>query len=160
MFDEALRRAIAPFGSISRFAKKLGLRRENVSSWLNRNVRISLEHALKIDRLTDGSVSWEELVSPHIARLLKACVFKSQQIPFSFESVYVSIARIRSPHCFNNRAISEEEMSLAMDIKAHGLQRPVCVDMENALIFGQKRIHAYQILGKKRFQPGAFPLMI
>jgi hypothetical protein len=38
---------------------------------------------------------------------------------------------------------------LADDIKYHGLKHPICVDSDNSLVFGEKRLHFYELLNKK-----------
>lgn len=148
MFESSLKKAIDQFGSISQFAKKLGVRRENVSAWLNRNVRISLEYALKIDQLTNGEVSWEELTPTHVVRLLKDCTLIEEN-NYSFESVYVSIDRIQHDCCYCELNTNDEIVSLSENIRKYGLRKSICMDSDNNLIFGEKRIHAYQILDRR-----------
>lgn len=146
MYEVALKKAIAQFGSMSQLARKLGVRRENISAWLNRNVNVPLEYAFRIDRLTQGEVSWQELVQPHIVRLLKECVYSAESGYYPIESLYVSLSRIQKNYSSDSNYVNQ---LLLEGIKSNGLQNPIGIDEKNNLIFGKKRLCAYEALGKK-----------
>ena len=149
MRDYALQKTISLVGSISQLAKKLGVPRVTVSAWLHRN-NIPLEHAIQMERITNGEVTWQELVTPNIVRILKRCPFTLHNSGIEVESVFLSLARIKQhTHAnFSNETIN----LLAENIKQHGLLNPICVDADNNLIFGAKRFKAYELLGKKTIQ--------
>ena len=61
----------------------------------------------------------------------------------------VNIALSRITHACHIQTINDTIFTLSNDIKKNGLKQPICVDDNNDLIFGERRLHAHEILGKK-----------
>lgn len=142
----ALLKAIKIKGSRRNLAKAIGVTPEVLNAWLNRGINIPLEYAFEIERATEGEVSWRDLV-PHLAHFEKRWSgFVSNQY-FFMQTVYVAISRIK--HNCEIQALNPTIQSLVDDIESRGLQRPIGIDSNNNLFFGEKRLQAYLILGKK-----------
>lgn len=145
MHEAALKKTISIAGSINKLAKHLGISRLTISAWLNRNIRIRLEYAIQIHWYTKGEVDWSELVTPNVTRILKRCSFTVHNNT-EFETIHLSLSRIKYLH---KNYSCDVINSLLENIKQHGLQNPICIDAENNLIFGTKRLKVYELLGKK-----------
>ena len=59
--EQVLLTAIRFFGSQSKMANALNLKRSIVNNWLNRDRRIPFEYAIAIETLTNGAVSRYEI---------------------------------------------------------------------------------------------------
>jgi DNA-binding transcriptional regulator YdaS (Cro superfamily) len=148
--SEALLKAVAMIGSRAELAIAIGTTAEVVKSWINIGIHVPLEYAFAIQQVTQGQVIWQK-ISPHIAHFNfnKSCFTTlSNQSPILPQLItQVSLSRILlEPSTTGN---SEEIYRLSINLKQHGLQRAICVDSENHLIFGEKRFHAFQMLHKK-----------
>jgi DNA-binding transcriptional regulator YdaS (Cro superfamily) len=133
------------------FAERIGSNLDMVNSWINRGIQIPIHYAVAIECLTKGEVTWKE-VSPHLAHFEKLweglrlipqfSPLKNLQIPLSQIQYEVTA--------------SQEEMddiqNLAEHIKRFGLQYPIGIDTEKRLMFGRKRLLAYQLLGKETIE--------
>ncbi len=148
--SEALLKAVGIIGSRVRLANAIGTTTEVVKSWINSSILVPLEYALEIQRVTKGQVTWQE-VSPHLAHFnfnkgwLSTNTLTSNNLPQLITQV--SLSRI-----FVDPSLSvniDEICTLSLDIQSHGLQRAICLDTENRLIFGKQRFYAYQMLSKK-----------
>ncbi len=64
MENEALMEAIRFFNSQQKLSKVLGVSRKVINNWLNMCVRVPVQHAMSIERLTNGQILAEKL-SPH-----------------------------------------------------------------------------------------------
>lgn len=96
MWETALLKAIQQFDSMQQFSEKLGMPRENVSAWLHKNIQIPLEYALCIESLTQGKVSWKELVPSHKVRLLRAITFSvGTIIDYPYLQIHVPLQKIQ-----------------------------------------------------------------
>lgn len=146
--SEALLKAVRILGSRASLANAIGTIPEVVKSWLNVGIRVPLEFAFEIQRVTNGQVTWQE-ISPHLARFQKGWVstnvIAENILPQLIKQI--SLSRISIESTTHNH--TEEIYALSIDIKKHGLQRAICIDTENQLIFGKKRFLAHQLLGKK-----------
>jgi hypothetical protein len=141
MWESALLDAIKEFKSIQKFSENLGVPRENVSSWLNKNIEIPLKYAFCIESMTQGRISWKSLVMPYIVRMLK---------PFSFSigpkvaSPYIQISL--SIDCISLPIVNKPPLPIeASSIKDLCLG----VDENNQIIFGEILFYYYQQCGKK-----------
>ena len=139
MKENSLYKAIYNLGSVKDMAKKLGIQREHIYAWIKGISNIPLEYALQIDYLTGGEIHWKELVPIHIVQRLKhlTLVLPKVDLP-PCELVYVSIERIQhfgSYLCL----IKSEKDPLSLNKK-----RPICIDSDNALIFGDKTLCFYR----------------
>lgn len=52
--NKVIQKAISHFGSQTAIAEKLGVKQSAVSQWLNNSCQISVNNALKIEKLTNG----------------------------------------------------------------------------------------------------------
>jgi DNA-binding transcriptional regulator YdaS (Cro superfamily) len=143
MQEAMLDKAIYNLGSVKHMARKLGVHREHIYAWIKGISKIPLEFALQIECLTGGEINWKDLVPFHIVQRLKhltLCLPKFDLPPC--ELVYVAIERIKStkPEVIINKS---DEMFLLYK------QRPICLDQENTLIFGDKTFALYKFKLKK-----------
>ncbi len=143
--DDPLLRAIKILGSRQEIIKMLGITRQRLNAWLNGNVAMGYEYALALEHLTCGQVTATELVPEkiHVLKKLKinfnhplTCLIRKQ----------VPISSIKISEC-SNKQLNDIE-NLTADIKKHGLFRPIVMDANNALIFGNRRLLAHKFLEK------------
>ncbi|BBB14789.1 uncharacterized protein RVIR1_10480 [Candidatus Rickettsiella viridis] len=147
MWETALLKAIQQFDTMQQFSEKLGVPRESVSAWLHKNIQIPLEYALCIDSLTQGTVSWKELVPSYKVRLLRHIAFSIGPVTaYSCIQVCVSLHRIQALK--NNRP----QYNLPHANVFLGL------DENNRIIFGEELFYHYQALGKKTIPALLFSL--
>jgi hypothetical protein len=99
-----------------------------------------LGYAIEIERITKGEVTLQE-VAPHLAH------FAKRWSGFSLHAVNVALSRIT--HTCHIPELTRALADLADDIKYHGLKHLVCVDSDYSLVFGEKRLHSYELLNKK-----------
>lgn len=71
MQEAMLDKAIYNLGSVKHTAKKLGIHREHIYTWLKGVSKIPLEYALQIEFLTRGEINWKDLVPFHIVQRLR-----------------------------------------------------------------------------------------
>jgi DNA-binding transcriptional regulator YdaS (Cro superfamily) len=142
-----LLRAIAIKGSMRNLSKDIGATPDAMNAWLNRGVNVPLEYAIEIERVTKGEVTWQK-VAPHLAHFAKrwSGYFITGQ-EFSLHTVNVALSRIT--HTCRIPELTQSLADLVDDIKHHGLKHPICVDSDNSLVFGEKRLHSYELLNKK-----------
>jgi DNA-binding transcriptional regulator YdaS (Cro superfamily) len=151
MQEVMLRKAIYSFGSVKELAKKLGVHREHIYAWIKGISKIPLEHALQIEYLTQGEIHWKDLVPLHVVQRLKhlTLLLPKSDLP-PCELVYVSIGRIK---CSNGDFLTNPTQSIHSDEgdKLFSLyeRRPICLDKENNIIFGEQTVVAYQKRVKK-----------
>ncbi|MFM2322961.1 MAG: hypothetical protein RLZZ225_1114 [Pseudomonadota bacterium] len=138
MQEAMLDKAIYSLGSVKHMAKKLGVHREHIYAWIKGVSKIPLEFALQIECLTGGEINWKDLVPFHIAQRLKhlSLYLPKFDLP-PCELVYVAIERIK---------FSKAEMIIDKSDGDTELykQRPICLDQDNTLIFGEKSLHIYK----------------
>ena len=139
MQENSLYKAIYNFGSVKEMAKKLGIQREHIYAWIKGVSKIPLEYALQIEYLTGGEIHWKELVPFHVVQRLRrlTLVLPKFDLP-PCELVYVSMERIQCSRpypCF----MPSENDPLSLNKK-----RPICIDSDNALIFGEETLRFYQ----------------
>lgn len=139
MQENSLHKAIYNLGSVKAMAKKLGIQREHIYAWIKGISKIPLEYALQIDYLTGGEIHWKELVPFHIVQRLKhlALIVPKFDLP-PCELVYVSLERIQCSD-LQGDLIGADNDSFSLN-----KQRPICVDSENKLIFGEKTLYFYK----------------
>jgi DNA-binding transcriptional regulator YdaS (Cro superfamily) len=65
-----LKKAIRMIGSQQKLASELGVARSAINHWLNRGTGISLENALHIETLTNGSIKAESLMPSATMKIL------------------------------------------------------------------------------------------
>lgn len=143
MQEAMLDKAIYSLGSVKHMAKKLGIHREHIYAWIKGVSKIPLEYALQIEYLTGGEINWKDLVPLHIVQRLKHLSLRLPKVDLPpCELVYVAIGRIKS---------ASVEMSIGELDKTIPLQnqRPICLDAENTLIFGEKIFDLYQCHAKR-----------
>ncbi|MFZ0219314.1 MAG: YdaS family helix-turn-helix protein [Candidatus Aquirickettsiella sp.] len=143
MQEAMLDKAIYSLGSVKHMAKKLGIHREHIYAWLKGVSKIPLEYALQIEYLTGGEINWKDLVPFHIVQRLKHLTLRLPQFDLPpCELVYVALERIKFEKytmCLN---VQDESIPLHK-------QPPICLDEENALIFGEKIFYLYKYHTKK-----------
>lgn len=143
MQEAMLDKAICSLGSIKHMAQKLGIHREHIYAWIKGVSNIPLEYALQIEYLTGGEINWKDLVPFHIVQRLKHLTLKLPKFDLPpCELVYVSTERIKSEKL--TLFITEQDKSIPLY-----KQRPICVDEENTLIFGEKTFYLYKSHAKK-----------
>lgn len=143
MQEAMLDKAIYSLGSVKHMAKKLGIHREHVYAWIKGVSKIPLEYALQIEYLTGGEINWKDLVPFHIVQRLKHLTLRLPKFDLPpCELVYVAIERIKSEKCA--LTITEKNASIPLH-----KQRPICLDEENTLIFGEKIFYVYKYHTKK-----------
>lgn len=143
MQEAMLDKAIYSLGSVKHMAKKLGIHREHVYAWIKGVSKIPLEYALQIEYLTGGEINWKDLVPFHIVQRLKHLTLRLPKFDLPpCELVYVAIERIKSEKC----AITITEKNASIPLHK---QRPICLDEENTLIFGEKIFYVYKYHTKK-----------
>ncbi len=145
----ALIKAIGIIGSRKKLANIIGTTPDALNGWLNRGVCVPLEYAIEIERITKGNVTWQE-AAPHLAHFTKrwSDFFIAHNL-LHVKTIRVALSHIT--HTCHIQTLTEPEVLLTLsdNIKKHGLKHPICVDANNDLIFGEKRLHAYEMLGKK-----------
>jgi DNA-binding transcriptional regulator YdaS (Cro superfamily) len=139
MQENSLYKAIYNLGSVKELAKKLGIQREHIYAWIKGVSKIPLEYALQIDYLTGGEIDWKELVPFHVVQRLKhlTLLLPKFEMP-PCELVYVSIERIQSSNACNC-FIGSKQDPLSLN-----KERPICIDTNNVLIFGEKTLELYK----------------
>lgn len=143
----ALLKAIGIIGSRRSLAKAIGTTPDAINAWLNRGVNVPLEYAIEIERITASAVTWPE-VAPHLAHFAKRWSgFFITNNSVRIQMMHVSLSRIK--HECHIKTLTQDLYILSDDIKSHGLKHPICVDANNDLIFGEKRLHVYEMLDKK-----------
>jgi DNA-binding transcriptional regulator YdaS (Cro superfamily) len=143
MQEAMLDKAIYNLGSVKHMAKKLGIHREHIYAWIKGVSKIPLEYALQIEYLTGGEINWKDLVPFHIVQRLKHLTLQLPKFDLPpCELVYVAIERIKSEKYV--LSLTEQDKSIPLH-----KQRPICVDEENTLIFGEKNFYLYKCHAKK-----------
>lgn len=143
MQEAMLDKAIYSLGSVKHMAKKLGIHREHIYAWIKGVSKIPLEYALQIEYLTGGEINWKDLVPFHIAQRLKHLTLRLPTFDLPpCELVYVALGRIKS----TSLPIESDERDRSIPLHK---QRPICLDEENTLIFGDKIFYLYQSHAKK-----------
>jgi DNA-binding transcriptional regulator YdaS (Cro superfamily) len=142
-----LLRALAIKGSMRNLSKDIVATSDAINAWLNRGVNVPLEYAIEIERVTKGEVTWQ-VVALHLAHFTKrwSGFFIIGQ-EFSLHAVNVALSRIT--HTCHIPELTQSLADLVDDIKYNGLKHPICVDSDNSLVFGEKRLHSYELLDKK-----------
>ncbi len=142
-----LLKAIMIRGSRRILSKELGVSPQVINSWLNRRVNIPLQYALEIERLTEGEITWQSL-TPYLKDT--ATLWKESKHPiantFTIRRMHVPVSQIK--HTCQLLAPTELLQDLCNDIDRNGLKNPICM-MDDDLVFGEKRLHAFEILGKE-----------
>lgn len=142
MQEDTLHKVIDNLGSVKQLAKKLGIHREHVYAWIKGVSQIPLEYALQIEYLTGGEIHWKDLVPFHIVQRLKHLTLLLPKFDLPpCELVYVAIERIKP----FRQPVTFQEQNVIPLYK----ERPICVDSENTLIFGEKTLHAYKNHAKR-----------
>ncbi|MES2142504.1 MAG: Cro/CI family transcriptional regulator [Pseudomonadota bacterium] len=143
MQEAMLDKAIYSLGSVKRMAKKLGVHREHIYAWSKGLSKIPLEYALQIEYLTGGEITWKDLVPFHIAQRLKHLTLRLPKVDLPpCELIYVALERIKSASL--ETFIDKLDKSTPLH-----KQRPICLDEENRMIFGEKIFYLYQCHAKK-----------
>ncbi len=143
MQEAILDKAIYSLGSVKHMAKKLGIHREHVYAWIKGSSKIPLEYALQIEYLTGGEINWKDLVPFHIVQRLKHLSLRLPKFDLPpCELVYVAMGRIKST------SLEKSTDKLDKTISLHK-QRPICLDEENTLIFGEKIFYLFKYHAKK-----------
>ncbi|WP_218814674.1 YdaS family helix-turn-helix protein [Rickettsiella endosymbiont of Dermanyssus gallinae] len=139
MQENSLYKAIYNLGSVKDMSKKLGIQREHIYAWIKGVSKIPLEYALQIDYLTGGEIDWKELVPFHVVQRLRhlTLVLPKFDLP-PCELVYVSIERIKCAKA-HTYLIQSENDPLLLNKK-----RPICIDSDNSLIFGEQTLSFYK----------------
>lgn len=138
--------------SQTQFAKQIGSNFDQVNSWINRDVKINLEHAFEIQRITHHQVTWQE-VSPHLAKF--ASRWQGQGFFPTFcpqQTIPVSGIHVLDPSLVTTPISPDAWDALSQSIQNHGLHHPIGVDAQHQLIFGHQRLRVYQSLGKKNIR--------
>jgi DNA-binding transcriptional regulator YdaS (Cro superfamily)/transposase len=139
MKENSLYKAIYNLGSVKDMAKKLGIQREHIYAWIKGVSKVPLEYALQIDYLTGGEIHWKELVPFHVVQRLRHLTLALPKFDLPpCELVYVSIERIHC--CSTYRGFTQSEN----DPLSINKKRPICIDSDNSLIFGDKTLNFYQ----------------
>lgn len=143
MQEAMLDKAIYSLGSVKHMAKKLGIHREHIYAWIKGVSKIPLEYALQIEYLTGGEINWKDLVPFHIVQRLKHLTLRLPEFDLPpCELVYVAIERIKLE--IGVPDITNQDKSIPLH-----KQRPICLDEENKLIFGEKIFYLYKSHAKK-----------
>lgn len=143
MQEAILDKAIYSLGSVKHMAKKLGIHREHIYAWIKGASKIPLEYALQIEYLTGGEINWKDLVPFHIVQRLKHLTLRLPKFDLPpCELVYVAMERIKFEKYTPD--MTEQDKSIPLH-----KQRPICLDEENALIFGENFFYLYQCQSKK-----------
>lgn len=144
MKENSLYKAIYHLGSVKVMAKKLGIQREHIYAWIKGISQIPLEYALQIDYLTNGEIHWKELVPFHVVQRLRHLTFTLKKLDLPpCELVYVSIERIQSAVLFSDLSKTDSDPLLL------NKKRPICIDSDNYLIFGDETLNLYRQHHKK-----------
>jgi DNA-binding transcriptional regulator YdaS (Cro superfamily) len=143
MQEVMLDKAIYSLGSVKHMAKKLGIHREHIYAWIKGVSKIPLEYALQIEYLTGGEINWKDLVPFHIVQRLRHLNLRLPKCDLPpCELVYVALERIKSKKY--SLDISESDKSISIH-----KERPICVNEQNSLIFGEKIFYLYKYHAKK-----------
>ncbi len=112
-----------------------------------KNIQIPLEYALCIESLTQGTVSWKELVPVHTVRLLR--------------HLSLSVGQITSYPCIQVRVSLHRIQQLKNSMSETKLPHPnisLGLDENNRILFGEELFYHYQTLGKKTIPAWRFSL--
>jgi len=133
-------------GSQRKLAKKIKATPTQLNAWINRGVDIPYEYAVAIEKATDGIIAAEELTPDKagIAQSITQVIPQTTTIPI--RQVLVSSIQCIPSH-FNSQEMIVE---LSKEIKKQGLLRPIAVDLEHQLIFGEARLQACQLIKKTK----------
>ena len=143
MQEAMLDKAIYSLGSVKQMAKKLGIHREHIYAWIKGMSKIPLEYALQIEYLTGGEINWKDLVPFHMAQRLKHLTLRLPKVDLPpCELIYVALERIKSAPL----ATFIEKLDKTTPLHK---QRPICLNEENRIVFGEKVFYLYQCSAKK-----------
>ena len=142
----ALWKAIHYFGSISKMAKGLGIKRPLIYAWLDHFCDIALKYALQIEGLTHGEVEWETLVSPdeaYRAHCLPRLSPSNAPTPIFFcEHMQMPLHHIWAPK------LSFLPNSTCQP--PYNLERLIGLDENNHIVFGEAVFQYYQLHNKRQ----------
>ena len=135
----ALEKVINYFGSTTRVASTLGIKKQSVSGWFYGRSNVPLEIALHIELLMCGEVTWKDLVSFEIVyRLRNFCLSLKEAGNYPCELTHALMNRIIAPNALKNQKNQPTY-----------LHRPPCIDENYKIIFGYKVFCHYQENNKK-----------
>lgn len=139
MHRVGLAKAIRYIGSQEKLAGAIGggVHQKCVSNWLNRDKKLSLEKAVKIEQVTHKYVTISEL-APDKSWIVEYI----QDSVFTPHLVKLSNIKLENIPC----KVSNDISILANDIKHNGLNRPIAITPNKNLIYGYKRLIACQQL--------------
>lgn len=143
----SLLKAINIIGSRKKLASAIGTTTDAINAWLNRNVHVPLEFAFEIQRVTQSEVHWTH-VAPHLANYEKRWKKLSLEPVHAIPLQHLALSNILK----TNNAIMkpmDHIKDLTEDIATNGLMKPIAVDTDNYLIFGNKRLQSHIFLNKK-----------
>src|SRR5262249_3408618 len=121
------------------------------NAWLNNGVAMGHEYALALEHLTCGQVTVAELVPEKTHVLKKLKINQNQPLTWlARKQVSISSITISVSECSDKPSNAIEE--LAADIKKQGLLRPIVMDGQAKLIFGERRLQACKLLEKNKLR--------
>ncbi|WP_347251568.1 YdaS family helix-turn-helix protein [Legionella sp.] len=145
--SSALLKAIGIIGSRRRLAKAIGTTPEVINGWLNCGIQVPLQYAFEIQCVTSGEVAWTEISPKHAHYKKRWAGFSILTDSHTIQVRHVALSCIK--HQSSTKPLPQTLYALFEDIKQNGLMHPICISTDYELIFGAKRLHVYESLGKK-----------
>lgn len=155
---KSLRKAIAYFGSAKQLARMLKVHPAKISQWITTGKLIDYEHAWKIDLATCGQITINELrpdcqaMNERIKKQLMTDFIVNEET----HDLEVVIDKIKISYSL--RQDKGNLQLLAEDIQKNGLLEPVGVNDHLELLYGERRLKAFQLLGFTRIPVRLLPL--
>lgn len=134
--ESGLLRALKMFSSNVELALLIGASPQRLDQWLNNSIRIPLEYAKAIEAATKRKITWQELVTNKVNEvMIHANALLEGEICYSIPYTEIAINKIKLP----DYSISRSATYSLLDPN-----RPICIDENNALIFGLETLNFYK----------------
>ena len=142
----ALAEAISIVGTERLLAKKIGVPQSRIQYWKNSAKFIPYDKAIAIYLATNGRVSAESLCpdKSKLTKKWKKSLIDNIILDEELGEIKIHIGRIKHKNSvrktFNNLA------GLMKNITKVGLLHPICVDVDFNLVYGERRLRAFELL--------------
>jgi len=136
--ESALLRATRMFGSCAELALLIGVSPQTLDNWLNKPINVPLPYAMAIEAATKKRVSWKELVTREVKEVLE----HANALLTGEASYFIPYEEI----AINKITLSTNSMTYS----SHENDRPICIDENKTLIYGEETLCFYRENGKKK----------
>ncbi|MBL4647490.1 MAG: helix-turn-helix domain-containing protein [Gammaproteobacteria bacterium] len=145
----ALVEAISIIGTERLLAKKIGVPQSRIQYWKHSAKFIPYDKAIAIYLATNGKVSAESLCpdKSKLTKKWKKSLIDHIILDEELGEIKINIKRIKHKNCirktFGNLA------GLMKNITEIGLLYPICVDIDFNLVYGERRLRAFELLNRE-----------